>query len=67
VITIQDLLSLPPTLRDLAAPEMDPLTEEDALREAQLLDVRFDAVRSTLGLLFELRVALQLGGRTPAC
>lgn len=41
-------------------PEMDPLTEDDALQEAQLLDVRFDALRSTAGLLFELRTALQL-------
>ena len=40
--------------------EMDPLTEEDALQEAQLLDVRFDALRSTAGILFELRTALQL-------
>jgi hypothetical protein len=39
---------------------MDPLTEDDALQEAQLLDVRFDALRSTVGLLFELRTALQL-------
>lgn len=41
-------------------PEMDPLTEQDALQEAQLLDVRLDAVRGQLGILFELRTALQL-------
>lgn len=46
--------------RFAARPEMDPLTEDDALQEAQLLDVRIDASRSTVGLLFELRVALQL-------
>ncbi len=47
-------------MREYASkPEMDPLTEDDALQEAQLLDVRFDALRSTLGLLFELRTALQ--------
>jgi len=41
-------------------PEMNPLVEPDAMREAQLLDVRLDALRSTAGLLFELRTALQL-------
>jgi hypothetical protein len=61
VITIEELLLSGPELRRYAAlPEMDPLTEEDALQEAQLLDVRFDALRSTVGLLFELRMALQL-------
>lgn len=61
MITIEELLLPDPGLRRFAAqPEMDPLTEEDALQEAQLLDVRFDALRSTVGLLFELRLALQL-------
>ena len=46
--------------RFAAQPEMDPLTEDDALQEAQLLDVRFDALHATVGLLFELRTALQL-------
>lgn len=58
---LDDLLSDPDGLRQYAAqPEMDPLTEDDALQEAQLLDVRFDALRSTAALLFELRLALQL-------
>jgi hypothetical protein len=61
MITIEELLRPDPELRRFAAqPEMDPLTEEGALQEAQLLDVRFDALRSTVGLLFELRLALQL-------
>lgn len=61
MITIEDLLLPDPRWRDYASmPEMDPLTEDDALQEAQLLDVRFDALRSTAGLLFELRTALQL-------
>ncbi|MGZ4617124.1 MAG: hypothetical protein ACXV5Q_00850 [Frankiaceae bacterium] len=61
MITIGELLWPNPDLRHFAAkPEMDPLTEEDALQEAQLLDVRFDALRSTVALLFELRTALQL-------
>lgn len=41
-------------------PEMNPLTEDDALQEAQLLGVRFDALTLTAGLLFELRTAMQL-------
>jgi len=41
-------------------PQMNPLTEDDALQEAQVLDVRFDALRLTVGVLFELRGALQL-------
>ncbi|WP_236787662.1 hypothetical protein [Amycolatopsis sp. GM8] len=61
MITIGDLLWPDPRLRRFGSkPEMDPLTEDDALQEAQLLDVRFDALRSTVGLLFELRLALQL-------
>ena len=40
--------------------EVNPLTEEDALQEVQLLDVRFDAVHSSVGLLLELRNALQI-------
>ncbi len=58
MITIEELLRPDPELRRFAAkPEMDPLTEEGALQEAQLLDVRFDAlpingwpvVRASLG------------------
>jgi hypothetical protein len=58
---IQDLLRRDPELHGYAAlPEMDPLTEEGALQEAQLLDIRFDALRLRVGMLFELRTALQL-------
>lgn len=39
---------------------MDPLTEEDALQEARLNEVLFDAVHARTGLLFDLRGALQL-------
>jgi hypothetical protein len=61
VITIEQLLRPSPELRSFAAqPEVDPLTENDALQEAQLLELRFDALHCTVGLLFELRLALQL-------
>jgi hypothetical protein len=42
------------------AADVNPLTEGDALQEAQLLALKFDAVAGTASLLFELRVALQL-------
>jgi hypothetical protein len=61
MMTIGDLLRPERRWREYASqPEMDPLTEDDALQEAQLLDVRFDTLSSTVGLLFELRSALQL-------
>ncbi|MGH3712156.1 MAG: hypothetical protein ACRDT4_01625 [Micromonosporaceae bacterium] len=58
---IEDLLQGPSGLqRHTTKPQMNPLTDEDALLEAQLLEVRFDALRLTLALLLELRMALQL-------
>jgi hypothetical protein len=53
-------MSDPEARRFAAQPEMDPLTEEDALREAQLLEVRIDALRSSVSLLLELRMAIDL-------
>ncbi len=50
-----------PTRRDYAAmPEMDPLTEEGALQEADLVAVKLDVMTASAGLLFDLRNALQL-------
>lgn len=61
MMRIDDLLLQDYTLRRLTAkPEMDPLTEVGALQEAQLLGLKFDAVSGVAGLLFELRMALQL-------
>lgn len=40
--------------------QIDPLSERDALQESQLLEVRLDALRSVVGLLFELRTAMHL-------
>ncbi|GAB2660741.1 hypothetical protein GCM10027169_24400 [Gordonia jinhuaensis] len=40
--------------------ETDPLSEDDVLQEAQILDVRFAALIGVVGVLFELRQALQL-------
>lgn len=39
---------------------MDPLIEQDALQEAQVIEVLFDITARRLGLLFDLRQALQL-------
>lgn len=61
MMKINDLLYLNPALREYASlPEMDPLTEDDALQEAQVLDVRLDALAGVVGILLELRQALQL-------
>jgi hypothetical protein len=61
MMRIDDLLRLDRRLHAYASlPEMDPLTEEDALQEAQLLDVRFDAISGAVAVLFELRLAIQL-------
>ncbi|MFK4299250.1 hypothetical protein ABH924_004431 [Arthrobacter sp. GAS37] len=58
---INDLFHMDPSLRRYTAPEaMNPLTEEDALEEAQVLDIRFDALAGIAGILFDLRQALQL-------
>lgn len=44
----------------VGSPEADPLTERDALQEARLNEVLFDAVNMRAGLLFDLRGALAL-------
>ncbi|WP_136023614.1 hypothetical protein [Microbacterium sp. K27] len=36
------------------------LEEDDALLEAQVIDVRLDAINSTVGILIDLRTSLQL-------
>lgn len=41
-------------------PEMDALTEPEALDEAALIDMRFNAVDSSAWLLFDCRGALQV-------
>lgn len=65
---LEDLLMSSIGLGALGAPpEMNPLTETDALQEAQLLGVRFDALSLTAGLLFELRTRCNCAGRTPEC
>lgn len=55
---IEELLTSPTEVGH--SPVMDALSEADALQEAQLLDVRVCALTSTVGLLFDLRMALQL-------
>jgi hypothetical protein len=59
LMKIEDLFTDADRRRLTAQPEMDPLTEASALQEAQLLDVRVHALSSTVGLLFDLRTALQ--------
>lgn len=50
-----------PNRRSYASmPEADALTERGALQEAALVDVRVDATSGSVGLLFDLRGAIQL-------
>lgn len=60
VTTPLDLIQATPSHGPTEAPEMDPLGEQDALQEAQLVEVMFDPITRHLGLLFDLRQALQL-------
>jgi hypothetical protein len=59
-VRVRDLLSGDSTRALLGTPEMDPLTEKDALQEARLNEVIFDTTLGRVGLLFDLRGALQL-------
>lgn len=62
-ITVNDVLRIQGDFfSDLHAAEIDPFHQEDALQEAQLLSVRFDAVTGLAGLLFEMRQSLQTRG-----
>ncbi|MFJ5925722.1 hypothetical protein ACIQF6_24245 [Kitasatospora sp. NPDC092948] len=58
-MTIEELLWGSAPVPVVPAPEMNPLAEDDALQEAQLIDLRVHALSSTAALLFELRTALQ--------
>jgi hypothetical protein len=42
----------------MAPPDVDPFRQSNALQEAQLLEARVEARTSTVGLLFELRMAM---------
>jgi hypothetical protein len=57
---IRDLLTGDVRGSLVGSPEMDPLTEKDALQEARLNELIFDAVTRRVGLLFDLRGSLQL-------
>jgi hypothetical protein len=59
-MTPRDLIAGVQVVAMLGSPEMDPLTEEDALVCAPLVEAVFDAVNRRVGLLFDLRVAEQL-------
>jgi hypothetical protein len=59
-MTIEEFLA-DASPRDLAGEvEIDALRDDDALLEAQLLEWRFDTVRSTIWLLFDCRGAISI-------
>jgi hypothetical protein len=57
---IQELLVDPDRARYAGTPEADALSETDALQEAQLISLRFDAVEGSVWLLFDCGGALQI-------
>jgi hypothetical protein len=59
VVTIEALLRDVGRRRFGVQPEADPLTEIDALQEADLVEVRIDVASSLVAVLFDLRQALQ--------
>jgi hypothetical protein len=59
-MTPRDLMAGALVTALVGSPEMDPLTEKDALVCAPLVEAVFDAVNMRVGLLFDLRVAEQL-------
>ncbi|MGZ6897310.1 MAG: hypothetical protein ACXVJZ_07720 [Acidimicrobiia bacterium] len=59
VMIVEDLIEYPLRRAYAAMPEMDALTETNALQEADLVGIRCDVSRSVVGLLFDLRSALQ--------
>jgi hypothetical protein len=60
MMTPRELVAGAPTGALVGSPEMDPLTEADALQEARLNEVMVDALNMRVGLLLDLRGALQL-------
>jgi hypothetical protein len=59
MMTPRDLLA-GVRLSAMGSPEMDPLADKDALVSAPLVEAVYDAVNMRVGLLFDLRVAVQL-------
>lgn len=70
--TFEDVLACRPDfawprdLRERIPSHEDPLRVVDALREAQILDVRCECIRMTAGILLEMRTAIDLVGHDAA-
>jgi hypothetical protein len=57
-VTIAELWRSATPPLDVAPVESDPFTNESALDDAQVLDLRYDGVNGIAGVLLELRVAM---------
>lgn len=56
--TLDDLFFSGSTeMRDISASPVNPFIEDDSLLEAQILEIRYDGIRSVLGVIFEMRLA----------
>ncbi|WP_187978213.1 hypothetical protein [Mycetocola sp. JXN-3] len=58
MLTISDYLYSSKRLDSHGAPDADALREQDALRDAAILDIRFDTTLLTLWILFDCRGTL---------
>lgn len=56
---VEELLNDPTRYQYASMPESDALVEIDSLQEADLVDVRLEASKSLLAMIFDLRTALQ--------
>jgi hypothetical protein len=58
-VIIEKFITPPQRHVHLPMPDSDALTEVDALQEAEIIDVRFSLDDASIGLLLDLRVALE--------
>ncbi len=65
--TLEDLFFLAPErLVTNGAVAASPFSEDDALLEAQILEIRYDGIRSVLGVALEMRLAERITGASTA-
>lgn len=67
MVTLEDLFFTSRGYLDQReAPAVDPFSDEDALLEAQIIEIRYDAIRSALGVILEMRLAERIGEASTA-
>lgn len=65
--TLEDFFLSPEVaLAPGAAPPVNPFADDDALLEAQIIEVRYDGIRSVLGIILEMRLAERISESSTA-